>query len=64
LTGSKAILDAMSWLGLNCDEGPHFQAQRVQLHRDMVTSLLKSSGKKTLELRKIGNDWKIVREIM
>ena len=37
---TKAILDAMSWLGLNWDEGPHFQAQRVQLHRDMVKKLI------------------------
>ncbi|MBN1364275.1 MAG: glutamate--tRNA ligase [Syntrophaceae bacterium] len=38
---TKAILDAMTWLGLNWDEGPYFQAQRVQLHRDMVQKLIK-----------------------
>ncbi len=37
---TKAILDAMSWLGLNCDEGPYFQAQRVDLHREMVQKLI------------------------
>ena len=37
---TKAILDAMTWMGLNWDEGPHFQAQRVDLHRDMVQKLL------------------------
>jgi glutamyl-tRNA synthetase len=37
---TKAILDAMTWLGLNWDEGPHFQAQRVDLHRDMVQKLI------------------------
>jgi glutamyl-tRNA synthetase len=37
---TKAILDAMIWMGLNWDEGPHFQAQRVDLHRDMVQKLL------------------------
>jgi glutamyl-tRNA synthetase len=31
----------MTWLGLNWDEGPHFQAQRVDLHRDMVQKLIK-----------------------
>ena len=41
---TKAILDAMTWLGLNCDEGPHFQAQRVDLHREMVQKLI-SEGK-------------------
>ena len=37
---TKAILDAMAWMGLNWDEGPHFQAQRVDLHRDMVQKLI------------------------
>lgn len=37
---TRAILDAMSWLGLDCDEGPHFQAQRVDLHREMVRKLI------------------------
>ena len=37
---TKAILDAMTWMGLNWDEGPHFQAQRVDLHRQMVQKLL------------------------
>ena len=37
---TKAILDAMTWLGLNWDEGPYFQAQRVDLHRDMVQKLI------------------------
>jgi glutamyl-tRNA synthetase len=38
---TKAILSAMAWLGLNWDEGPYFQAQRVNLHRDMVQKLIK-----------------------
>jgi glutamyl-tRNA synthetase len=37
---TKAILDAMAWMGLNWDEGPHFQAQRVELHREMVQKLV------------------------
>ena len=37
---TKAILDAMTWLGLKWDEGPFFQAQRVGLHREMVQKLL------------------------
>lgn len=37
---TKAILDAMAWLGLDCDEGPYFQAQRVELHREMVKKLI------------------------
>jgi glutamyl-tRNA synthetase len=37
---TRAILDAMAWLGLNCDEGPYFQAQRVDLHRQMVQKLI------------------------
>jgi glutamyl-tRNA synthetase len=41
---TKAILDAMTWMGLSWDEGPHFQAQRVNLHREMVQKLV-SEGK-------------------
>lgn len=37
---TKAILDAMTWLGLTWDEGPFFQAQRVGLHREMIQKLL------------------------
>ncbi|HPD57758.1 MAG TPA: glutamate--tRNA ligase [Smithellaceae bacterium] len=37
---TKAILDAMTWLGLNWDEGPYFQAERVSLHREMVQKLI------------------------
>jgi glutamyl-tRNA synthetase len=37
---TKAILDAMTWLGLNWDEGPYFQAERVGLHREMVQKLI------------------------
>jgi glutamyl-tRNA synthetase len=37
---TRAILDALTWLGLNWDEGPLFQAQRVELHRAMVKKLL------------------------
>ncbi|MGV8057609.1 MAG: glutamate--tRNA ligase [Smithellaceae bacterium] len=38
---TQAILDAMTWLGLTWDEGPYFQAQRVDLHREMVQKLIK-----------------------
>ena len=38
---TQAILDAMTWLGLDWDEGPFFQAQRVENHRSMVQKLLK-----------------------
>jgi glutamyl-tRNA synthetase len=37
---TRAIIDAMSWLGLNWDEGPFFQAQRVDIHRQKVQQLL------------------------
>jgi glutamyl-tRNA synthetase len=37
---TRAILDAMTWLGLNWDEGPYFQAERVAIHREMVQKLI------------------------
>jgi len=38
---TKAILDAMTWLGMTWDEGPYFQASRVQLHREEVERLIR-----------------------
>lgn len=38
---TQAILDAMTWLGLTWDEGPFFQAQRVDIHREMVQKLIR-----------------------
>ena len=37
---TRAILDAMAWLGLTWDEGPYFQAERVEIHRQMVKKLI------------------------
>jgi glutamyl-tRNA synthetase len=39
---TQAILDAMTWLGMNWDQGPYFQAERVELHRDKVQELIRS----------------------
>ncbi len=38
---TRAILDAMTWLGLDWDEGPYYQAERVDLHRRRVQDLLR-----------------------
>ncbi len=35
-----AILDAMEWLGLSCDEGPIYQSDRFDLYRQKVQQLL------------------------
>lgn len=37
---TQAILDAMIWLGMTWDEGPYFQASRVDMHREMVQKLI------------------------
>ena len=37
---TRAILDAMTWLGLSWDEGPIFQAERVEIHRAQVQRLV------------------------
>jgi glutamyl-tRNA synthetase len=36
----KAILDALTWLGLNWDDEPVFQSARADLHREYVQKLL------------------------
>jgi len=35
-----AILDAMQWLGLSCDEGPFYQSDRFDLYKEKVQQLL------------------------
>jgi len=35
-----AILQAMEWLGLSCDEGPFYQSERFDLYRQKVQQLL------------------------
>ncbi len=35
-----AILNAMEWLGLSCDEGPFYQSERFDLYRQKVEQLL------------------------
>lgn len=35
-----AILNAMEWLGLSCDEGPYYQSERFDLYKEKVQKLL------------------------
>jgi glutamyl-tRNA synthetase len=35
-----AILQAMDWLGLSCDEGPFYQSQRYDLYKGKIQELL------------------------
>ena len=37
---TEAIFDSMKWLGLDWDEGPHFQMQRMERYRDVAQQLL------------------------
>ncbi len=36
----QAILDGMHWLGLDYDEGPHFQMQRMPRYREVIEDML------------------------
>ena len=36
----RAILDAMDWLGLNYDEGPHYQTARMARYAEVIEQLL------------------------
>ncbi|MFH0799336.1 MAG: glutamate--tRNA ligase [Pseudomonadota bacterium] len=40
----KSILDGMKWLGMDWDEGPYYQTQRMDLYKEHVGKLL-GSGK-------------------
>src|SRR5437762_9006370 len=37
---TRAIVEALDWLGLTWDEGPHFQSQRMALYRTHAEALL------------------------
>ncbi|HEY9666961.1 MAG TPA: glutamate--tRNA ligase [Coleofasciculaceae cyanobacterium] len=37
---TQNILDGLTWLGLNWDEGPSFQTQRLDLYRQAIQTLL------------------------
>ncbi|NEQ31773.1 MAG: glutamate--tRNA ligase [Leptolyngbya sp. SIO4C5] len=37
---TQNILDGLSWLGLNWDEGPFFQSKRLDLYREAIQTLL------------------------
>src|SRR5262245_41178952 len=41
---TRVILDSMRWLGMDWDEGPYFQSQRLDRHRANASRLL-SEGK-------------------
>ncbi|MGV7209773.1 glutamate--tRNA ligase [Oxalobacteraceae bacterium A2-2] len=36
----QAIIDGMQWLGLNHDEGPYYQMQRMDRYREVVVQML------------------------
>src|SRR5437867_1606181 len=36
----RTILDGLKWLGLDWDEGPHFQSQRAEIYRQRVRQLM------------------------
>ncbi|TVS13574.1 MAG: glutamate--tRNA ligase [Wenzhouxiangella sp.] len=36
----QAILDGMAWLGLDYDEGPHYQSERMERYQEAVDGLL------------------------
>ncbi len=37
----EAIIDSLRWLGLEWDEGPYFQSQRLALYREVADELVK-----------------------
>ncbi|SFM66339.1 glutamate--tRNA ligase [Thermodesulforhabdus norvegica] len=39
---TQSILEALTWLGLNWDEGPYFQTDRLDIYRDFARKLYES----------------------
>ncbi len=40
----QAILDAMQWLGLDCDEGPYYQTQRFDRYQKIIEQLIEQGN--------------------
>jgi len=40
----EGILDGLRWLGIDWDEGPYFQSQRLELHREAALKLVASGA--------------------
>jgi len=40
----QIILEGMQWLGLDYDEGPHYQTQRFERYEDVIQQLLKNGN--------------------
>jgi glutamyl-tRNA synthetase len=41
---TESIIESLRWLGLDWDEGPYFQSQRIDIYNEMIEELL-SSGR-------------------
>lgn len=41
---TKAILDSLKWLGIEPDEGPHFQSERLEVYGEAAERLLASGA--------------------
>jgi glutamyl-tRNA synthetase len=41
---TKAIIEAMEWLGLDCDAGPFFQSQRKNIYLNYIDKLIKKGN--------------------
>ncbi len=39
---TQAILDGMRWLGLDADEGPYYQTQRMDRYREVIAGMLEN----------------------
>ena len=39
---AQTILDSLKWMGIDWDEGPHYQSQRTDIYKEFVDKLLSS----------------------
>ncbi|MDP2943381.1 MAG: glutamate--tRNA ligase family protein, partial [Candidatus Omnitrophota bacterium] len=55
----QEITSSLKWLGMNWDEGPHFQTKRLDVYRDYAGRLLKE-GKAYEEEGKLGGEKAVI----
>ncbi len=39
---TRAILDSMHWLGLDYDQGPFYQSQRIEIYKDFIQKIVQA----------------------
>jgi tryptophanyl-tRNA synthetase len=60
----EAILDGLSWLGLDADEGPFFQTQRFDRYREVTDQWIIVTAQKKNWMAAAQNKWRAAESLV